>query len=84
MIKKNSPIAQILLSISFNSLINGEIRISAELADKLYQLSGIEVETWLDLQAKYDALTKQISNYQRYETKRDVAYKAYIFYFCHF
>lgn len=49
-----------------SKIINGEDRISRELASKLSKLSGISVKTWLNLQANYDAkvieITENMSN----------------------
>lgn len=46
---------------TISKIINGEDRISRELANKLFKLSGISIKTWLNLQANYDAKVIEIN-----------------------
>lgn len=45
-----------------SKIISGEDSISASTANKLAKLTGISVQTWLNLQASYDAKVVEIEN----------------------
>jgi len=45
-----------------SKIINGEERISTATANKLAKITGVSVQTWLNLQAKYDAKVAEIKN----------------------
>ena len=47
-----------------SKIINGQDNISASSAEKLARLTGISMETWLNLQAQYDAKISEIKDSQ--------------------
>ncbi|MBM9930369.1 HigA family addiction module antidote protein [Pediococcus pentosaceus] len=49
---------------TLSKVVNGEARISKDIANKLFKITGVSVETWLNLQAKYDAKIVEIENQQ--------------------
>lgn len=49
-------------SKTISKIINGEERISKDIANKLAKLTGVSVQTWLNLQANYDAKLVEIEN----------------------
>lgn len=49
-------------SKTVSKIINGEESISKNIANKLAKLTGIDIKTWLNLQANYDAKVMEIEN----------------------
>ncbi|KRO16506.1 HigA family addiction module antitoxin [Lacticaseibacillus saniviri] len=47
-----------------SKLVNNEEGISPATANKLAQVTGVSIKTWLNLQAKYDAKVEEIRNLQ--------------------
>ncbi|WP_436651601.1 HigA family addiction module antitoxin [Latilactobacillus sakei] len=47
---------------TISKIIKGEERISKDIANKLAKLTGVSVQTWLNLQANYDAKVIEIEN----------------------
>ena len=60
---------------NLSCLINGEQSISFDMADKLYRITGIEVNTWFNLQNKYDAAVKEYEEIEEYEKEKAVLQK---------
>lgn len=52
-------------SKSISKIINGEEKISNEMANKLSKLTGISVKTWLNLQIEYDLKVMEIEENKR-------------------
>lgn len=55
---------------TLSKLINGEIRLSSDLANQLSKLTGLKVGTWLAVQKKYDEKLIEINNIQTEDEKR--------------
>ncbi|MCT0163164.1 HigA family addiction module antitoxin [Lactiplantibacillus pentosus] len=53
-----------------SKIISGEDDISPSTANKLARLTGISMQTWLNLQAKYDAKVQEIKNAKNDDEKR--------------
>ena len=51
-------------SKTVSKIINHEDGISVETADKLERVTGVSIQTWLNLQAQYDAKVQEIKNAQ--------------------
>lgn len=49
---------------TLSKIINGEARISTDIANKLSRLTGISIKTWLNLQINFDAKVAEIENQQ--------------------
>lgn len=49
-------------SKTVSKIINGEESISKNIANKLSKLTGVDIKTWLNLQASYDAKVMEIEN----------------------
>lgn len=49
---------------TLSKLVNGEIRLSNEIANKLSLMTGISIETWLNLQSTYDIKCLEIDTAQ--------------------
>lgn len=58
-------------SKAVSKLVNCEENISPATANKLEQVTGVSIQTWLNLQAKYDAKVQEIKNLQN-EDEADV------------
>lgn len=62
-----------------SKLINGEERLSNDLANSLSKVTGISVKTWLNLQSAYDAKVIEIDNHKNADEKeicRQIDFKA--------
>ncbi len=59
-------------SKTISKLINHEESISPTTANKLAKVTGVSIQTWLNLQSKYDAKVQEIKNLQN-EDEADVA-----------
>ena len=57
---------------NLSCLINGEQSISFDMADKLYRVTGIEVNTWFNLQNTYDASVKEYQEIEEYEKEKKI------------
>lgn len=57
---------------SISRLINGEEKLSDELAMKLSKLTGMSLETWLNLQKKYDAKILEIKEKELEEEEEEI------------
>lgn len=55
---------------TLSKIINGEERISNDIANKLAKATGISVKTWLNLQIEYDVKVIEIENLQNEDEKR--------------
>lgn len=62
-------------------LIQGKERISTNLADKLARLTGISMQTWINLQASYDAKCIEIDNLQKRDAEIAVCSQIDFLYF---
>lgn len=49
---------------TLSELVNGEIRLSNEIANKLSLMTGISMETWVNLQNTYDSKCFKIQSKQ--------------------
>ncbi len=49
-------------TMTIRKIIKGEANVSAETAKRLAKLTGISIQTWLNLQANYDAKVAEIEN----------------------
>ncbi|MCU0082111.1 HigA family addiction module antitoxin [Streptococcus danieliae] len=56
---------------TISKLVNGEISLSRDLANKLCKLTGISIVTWLNLQANFDTKVIEIEERQNQE-ERDI------------
>jgi addiction module HigA family antidote len=54
---------------TISKLVNGEISVSKDLANKLFKLTGVSILTWLNLQASYDAKVLEIEELQNQDEK---------------
>lgn len=54
---------------TISKLVNGEISVSKDLANKLFKLTGVSILTWLNLQASYDAKVLEIEELQIQDEK---------------
>jgi addiction module HigA family antidote len=50
---------------TLSKLVNCEIRLSNEIANKLSLMTGISMETWLNLQSTYDVKCQEIESQQK-------------------
>ena len=50
---------------SLSRLVNAKDKLSNDIARKLSQLSGISIETWLNLQSTYDIKVMEIEDLQK-------------------
>lgn len=57
-------------SKTVSKIVNGEERISKDIANKLSKLTGVDVKTWLTLQANYDAKVMEIEDAKNEDEKR--------------
>lgn len=57
-------------SKTLSKIINGEERISTDVANKLAKTTGVSIKTWLNLQATYDAKLIEIEDMQDEDEKR--------------
>lgn len=55
---------------TISKVINGEDKVSMDIADKLSKLTGISIKTWLNLQLSYDIKKNEIENLQGEEEKK--------------
>lgn len=55
---------------TISKIINGEDRITSELANKLAKLTGISIKTWLNLQASYDEKVMEIEDQRNEDEER--------------
>lgn len=56
-------------SKTVSKIVNGEENISKDIANKLSKLTGIDIKTWLNLQANYDAKVMEIENAKNEDEK---------------
>ena len=56
---------------SLSKLMNGEDNLSKEMAYKLSKLTGISINTWMDLQNEYEKRILEISN-KRLEDEQSI------------
>lgn len=54
---------------SLSRLVNAEDKLSNDIARKLSQLSGISIETWLNLQSTYDIKVMEIEDAEKEDEK---------------
>lgn len=57
-------------SKTLSKIINGEEKISADVANKLAKATGVSIKTWLNLQVAYDAKVMEIKDLQDEDEKR--------------
>lgn len=56
---------------TISKIINGEDRITSDLANKLAKLTGVSIKTWLNLQSSYDEKVIEIEN-QRNQDEQQI------------
>ena len=58
---------------TISKLVNGQINLSNDLAKKLSVMTGISVESWLNLQTTYDRKLIEIEKLKEFDAQKEIA-----------
>lgn len=57
---------------TLSKLVNGEIKLSKEVASKISKATGMSVQTWLNLQNKFDEEVLKIEEVKQFERDKEI------------